>query len=331
MESSGRRGFLNALSASAGALAAGAASLPAFAQAYPSHPVRLYVPIAPGGLTDTLARAIGAGLAERIGQPVVVENRPGGGGVIGMQAAARAAPDGYGLAFVYQGVASVNPVLLKNPPYDTIRDFVAVALVAQFPLILLVSPETKARTVAELVELARTAPGGLNYGSAGNATTSHLAMELFKRQAKVDMVHVPYKGESPAMTGLVGGSITVLFATPTVALPMIKSGRVRALAISTGQRSALLPDLPTVAEGGLADFAVGGWYGILAPTGTPATIVDRLAAELAIVLKDSDLRARLAAQGVEPMWAGPADADAWLRADTRKWQQVIVESGISVD
>ena len=170
----------------------------------PSRPVRMFVPIASGGLTDTLARTIGAGLAERLGQPVVIENRPGGGGVIGMQAAARSPADGYVLAFVYQGVASFNPVLLKNPPNQTTRDFVPVALVAQLPLMLVVDPEGKARNVREFMELARS--GQVNYGSAGNATTSHLAMELFKRRAGVDLLHVPYKGESPAMTGLVGGA-----------------------------------------------------------------------------------------------------------------------------
>lgn len=325
-----RRDFVKVLSAGAAGLAGSCMGLPALAQQdYPSRPVRMFVPIAPGGLTDTLARTIGAGLAERLGQPVVIENRPGGGGVIGMQAAARSPADGYALAFVYQGVASVNPVLLKNPPYQTMRDFVPVALVAQFPLVLVVNPEVKASNVREFIDLARS--GQVNYGSAGNATTSHLAMELFKRRAGVDLLHVPYKGESPAMTGLVGGSVAALFATPTVAMSMIQAGRVRALGISTAQRSALLPDLPTVAEGGLPDFAVSGWYGILAPAGTPAAIVDRVSRELSVVLKDADLRAKLAQQGIEPMWAGPEDAGTWLRNDTEKWRRVIAESGISVD
>lgn len=314
-------------------LALGAQALPfaAHAQEFPTRPMKLIAPIAPGGLTDTLARALATRVGERMGQPMVVENRPGGGGVIGMQAAARSPADGYSLILVYQGVASVNPVLLKNPPYDTMRDFVPVALVARFPTVLVVDPKLGVDSLRGFLELLRANPGKYNYASAGNATTSHLTMELFKRAAGVDIVHVPYKGEAPALAEVVGGTVSALFATPTVAMPMVQAGRVRALGLSTRDRTPLVPGMATIAESGLPQFEVSGWYGVLAPAGTPAPIVERLNREFLAVLAEPELRARLAAQGVEPTGSTPQEAAQWIRDDTEKWRRVISEAKISVD
>lgn len=329
MTSLTRRRTLGALTG----LALGSHALPfaAYAQDFPSRPMKLFAPIAPGGLTDTLARALATRVGERIGQPMVVENRPGGGGVIGMQAAARSPADGYSLILVYQGVASVNPVLLKNPPYDTMRDFVPVALVARFPTVLVVNPGLGVDSLRGFLDLVRANPGKYNYGSAGNATTSHLTMELFKRAAGVDIVHVPYKGEAPALAEVVGGTVSALFATPTVSMPMVQAGRVRALGLSTRERSPLVPGMATIAESGLPQFEVSGWYGVLAPAGTPAPIVERLNREFRAVLAEPELRARLAAQGVEPTGSTPQEAARWIRDDTEKWRRVITEAKISVD
>ncbi len=201
---------------------------PAAAQEYPSKPIKFIAPIAAGGLTDTLTRVLGQRLSERMGQPVVVENRPGAGGIIGMDAAAKSAPDGYTIVMVYQGLASVNPILYKVPPYETLRDFVPIAQVATFPMVLIVNPSTPIGSVKELIEQARAKPGSMNYGSAGNATTSHLVMELFKRKAGVDLLHIPYKGEAPALTELLGGRVAVTFNSLPSVLAHIRSGKVRA-------------------------------------------------------------------------------------------------------
>jgi tripartite-type tricarboxylate transporter receptor subunit TctC len=302
-----------------------------FAQDYPVRPLKLIVPIAAGGLTDNLARTLAARLGERMGQPVVVENRPGGGGVIGMQAAARSPADGYSLILVYQGVASVNASLYRNLPYDTLRDFVAVGQVASFPLLLLVNPAVNARSTREFIELARAGAGSINYASAGNATTSHLAMELFKRAAGIELTHVPYKGEAPALTEVVGGAVPVAFATATAAMPMIQAGRLRALAISSSERSRALPDLPTIAESGVAGFDVIGWYGLLAPAGTPAPVVARLNRELLAIVAEPETRAKLAAQGVEPRGGSPEAFAKLIRDETERWRKVIADANIRVE
>ena len=304
---------------------------PAAAQEYPSRPIKFITPIAAGGLTDTLTRVLGQRLSERMGQPVVVENRPGAGGIIGMDAAAKSAPDGYTIVMVYQGLASVNPILYKVPPYETLRDFVPIAQVATFPMVLIVNPSTPIGSVKELIEQARAKPGSMNYGSAGNATTSHLVMELFKRKAGVDLLHIPYKGEAPALTELLGGRVAVTFNSLPSVLAHIRSGKVRALAIATKERSRLVPDVPTVTESGVADLEVPGWYGILAPAGTPRPIVERLSREFNAVVNEPDTRARLAAQGIDLGGSSSEAFGKWIREETERWRKVITDAGIKAD
>ncbi|MBU6272579.1 MAG: tripartite tricarboxylate transporter substrate binding protein [Betaproteobacteria bacterium] len=301
------------------------------AQDFPTRPMRLLVPIAAGGLTDSLARALASRLGERLGQPMVVENRPGAGGVIGMQAAARAPADGHSLVLVYQGVAAVNPSLLPNLPYDIGRDFVPVGGVGSFPFVVLVNPSVRARTATEFLEAARAASPPLAYASAGNATGSHLSTELLKRRARLDLVHVPYKGEAPALADLVGGAVPVALTSVTVALPMIRAGKVRALAVTSIERNRLLPEVPTLAEAALPEFESVSWYGVLAPAGTPAPALARLSRELAATLAEPELRGRLETLGIDPKPTGPEAFGRFLREETDRWRRLIAEAGIRAD
>ncbi|MDO8767687.1 MAG: tripartite tricarboxylate transporter substrate binding protein [Burkholderiaceae bacterium] len=298
---------------------------------YPSRPIKLIAPIAAGGLTDTLARVLATKLGERLGQPVVVDNRAGGGGVIGITAAAKSPNDGYTLAIVYQGVASVNPVLIKDLPYDTLRDFVPIGLSGRFPLALVVNPKVPVKTVAEFVALARSKPGMLSYGSAGNATTSHLTTELFKRRAGIHVLHIPYRGEAPALNDLMGGQVDVVFTSLTSVLPYLNSDRMRVLAVTTAERSKLAPNIPTVSESGLPGFQANGWYGLLAPAGTPKAIVDRLSNELVKVLNEPETRSRLQALGVDAFSASSDAMRKFVVEDMEKWRTVIGEAGIKAD
>ena len=304
---------------------------PAYAQEYPGKSIKFIAPIAAGGLTDTLTRVLGQRLSERVGQPVVVDNRPGAGGLIGMEAAAKSAPDGYTIVMVYQGLASVNPILFKVPPYETLRDYAPIAQVATFPMVLVVNASAPIATLKELVEQARAKPGSMNYGSAGNATTSHLVMELFKRKAGLDLLHIPYKGEAPALTELLGGRVAVTFNSLPSVLAHIRSGKVRALAIATRERSKLVPDVPTVTEAGIADLEVPGWYGVLAPAGTPRAIVDRLSREFNAVVNEPDTRARLALQGIDLGGSTSEAFGSWIREETERWRKVIADAGIKAD
>lgn len=316
-----RRGILAAL----GAWPAAAAAQDA------GRTVRIIVPIAPGGLTDGLARLLARRLSERTGQSFVVENRPGGGGIIGMEAAARAAPDGSTLVLVYQGVASVNPVLHRNLSYDTLRDFSGIGMVGRFPILLTVPANMEVRDAAGFIAAAKRQPGALSYGSAGNATTSHLAMELFKRQAGIDIVHVPFRGEAPALTELAAGRVAAVFATVAAARPLIEGGRVRAIGVATAEASALAPGVTPIATSGLPGFEVSGWYGLLAPRGTPSPAIGRLNAELHAILAEAETRERLAAMGLEPSTGTPESCEAWIRAETETWRGVVTAAGIRAD
>lgn len=298
---------------------------------YPSRPLKLIAPIAPGGLTDSLARVLATALGERLGQSVVVDNRAGAGGIIGMTAAAQSAPDGYSLVIVYQGIASVNPVLRKDLSYDTLRDFTPVGLSGGFPLALVVKADLPVKSVDDLVRLARSQPGRLSYASAGAATSSHLTMELFKSRTHLDIVHVPYKGEAPALNDLLAGQVDVVFTSLASVLPHLSNPRLKVLAVTTENRSKLAPDIPTVAESGVPGFQSTGWYGLMAPTGTPAPIVERLNRELVTVLENADMRARLQAMGLEAFSSSPEAMRRFIAEDMAKWRKVIAESGIKVD
>lgn len=312
--------------------ASGCVGTSAFAQdAWPSRTIKLIAPIAPGGLTDTLARMLASGLSMRLGQPVVVDNRPGGGGVIGMTAAAKSPADGYNLVLVYQGVASVNPVLHPNLPYDTLRDFTPVGQVATFPLALVAGARVPVGNLKELLTLARSKPGGLSYASAGNATTAHLTMELFKRRTGTRIVHIPYKGEAPALNDLMGGQVDVAFSSLASVLPHLQSGRLKALGVTSTERSPLAPQLPTIAEAGVPGFQSVGWYAVLAPNGTPKPVVDRLSQELLAILAEPDIRVRMAAQAITPSGSSPQALRQWIIEDTERWRGVIVDAGIKVD
>jgi tripartite-type tricarboxylate transporter receptor subunit TctC len=293
--------------------------------------VRIIAPIAPGGLTDGLARLLAGRFSDRTGQTFLVENRPGAAGIIGMEAAARAAPNGGTLVLVYQGVASVNPVLYQNLPYDTLRDFRCVGLAGSFPILLTVPADLPVRDAAEFIALARRQPGALSYGSAGNATTAHLAMELFKRRAAIDIVHVPYRGEAPALADLAGGRIAAVFATVAAAKPVIDSGRVRAIGVASPRPSALAPGMPAIAASGLPGFEARGWYGVLAPRNTPEPLAARLNVELRAILAERETQQHFAAMGLEPSGSTPEACEAWIREETARWREVIAAAGIRVE
>ena len=313
-----------ALLAAALALWAGGA----FAQPYPSKPIRLIVPFTPGGSTDILGRAIGQKLAEALGQQVVIENRPGAGGSIGAEAAARAAPDGYTLLMGHIGTLAVNPSLYPKLGYDPLKSFVPVAWVARVTNVLVVNPAVPAQTVQELVKLARDQPGRLRYGSGGNGSAAHLATEYFKLRTQTDIVHVPYKGTGPAVTDLLGGQIEVMMTGAPAVMSHVKAGKMRALAISSAQRIESLPDLPTIAEAGVPGFEAIQWYGVVAPAGTPDAVIARLNAEINRALATPELKARLVAEGAEAAPTTPQAFGAFIAAEIERWRPVIQKAGL---
>jgi tripartite-type tricarboxylate transporter receptor subunit TctC len=303
----------------------------AFAQAWPAKPIRMIVTFAAGGGADFAARSVGPKLSEALGQQVVVENRAGGGGLIGNEAVAKAAPDGYTLLLGAAGPLTVAPHLYAKVPYDTLRDLVPVAHIASTPFVVTVGPNVPANTLAELTALAKATPGKLTYGSSGTGGAPHLAGELFTRTVGIKMVHAPYKGLAPAITDLLGGHIQVLFADTGLVLPHIKAGKLKALAVTGVQRSALLPDVPTVREAGVAGYQAGSWYGILVPAGTPASVISRVNADVRTALGNADLQKALATQGMEPAAMSPEQFAAMLREDYDKWGKLITEAGIKLE
>ena len=308
----------------------GLAATAAHAQAYPAKPIRVIIGFPPGGAGEILVRTVGQKLTERWGQPVLVDNKPGASGNIAASELVRSAPDGYTLLYMPAALA-VNPSLFPKLPYDLARDFTPVTLFASFPLILVVHPAVPARSVEELIALARAKPGSLNFASIGNASPPHLAGELFKLMAKVDITHVPYKGAGPAQTDLVAGQVQLMFDTAVSAMPNVKSGRTRALAVTTKRRSPLLPDLPTIAESGLPDYDLDGWGGLVGPAGVPPETVDRLQSEIAAILGLPDVRERLASLGADPSGMAPADFRRFIAAEAVKWRRIVVESGAKID
>jgi tripartite-type tricarboxylate transporter receptor subunit TctC len=299
--------------------------------AFPSKPVRFVIGFTPGGPSDILARAVGQKLAERWGQQVVVENRPGAGGNLAAEAVAKSAPDGHTWLLGNNSILATNQNLYRKLPYDPVRDFAPVALVAVQPNILVVHPAVQANSVSELVTLAKQNPGRLNYASSGAGAAAHLAGELFKTMAGVDMVHVPYKGAQPALTDLIAGQVQLMFATSASVIPYVKAGRLRALAVTTAQRSPSVPELPTVSEAGLAGFEATTWHGVVVPAAVAAPLVDRLNRELNSVLNEKDLRERLAALGAEVTTGTPRDFADYIAREVPKWSKVVRDSGARAD
>ncbi|NQW54412.1 MAG: tripartite tricarboxylate transporter substrate binding protein [Rhodospirillales bacterium] len=305
--------------------ASSAVATGALAQAYPSKPIRIVVPTGAGGITDIVARIVGARLSERLGQPVLIDNRPGASGIIGTEVAARAAPDGYTLLMVYPS-HPVNPTLKKQLPYDTLRDFTGVTTLTTVSLVLLVPPSLPVKTVQELIALARKER--VTFASVGAGSLAHLGAELFRSRTGIEMTQVPYRSAPAAQQALMSGEVTVFFDTPITAVPLVKDGRLRALGVSTRTRSALLPDVPTIEEAGVPGYEVLGWNGILVPAATPAPIVQKLNAELRAILAESDIRQKLEQQGANP---APMDQEAFarlIRDDVARWGELIRAAGI---
>jgi tripartite-type tricarboxylate transporter receptor subunit TctC len=309
------------------------AALPtlASAQAWPSKPIRWVVPFAPGGTTDILARTVGEKLGAALGQPVIVENRPGAGGGVGADFVAKAPPDGYTLVGGTISTHAINASLYKSLPYDPVRDFVPITLIARLPNLLVINPSVPAKNVAELVALMKANPGKYTFASSGNGTSQHLSGELFKSIAGVDMQHVPYKGSPPALQDVVGGQVTMTFDNITTAWPLAKAGNLRALAVTTAQRSAVAPEIPTMAEAGLPGYEIGSWQGVFAPAGTPPEIVRRLNTEIVRILKTPEVHDKLVALGAEPVGNSVEEFSALVKSEVAKWGEVVKRSGARVD
>jgi tripartite-type tricarboxylate transporter receptor subunit TctC len=302
----------------------------AAAEAYPTKPVRMIVAVPPGGPADILARLVGPKLTEALGQIVVIDNRPGANGNIAYEMAARAVPDGYTFVLAAAGVA-INPSLYREVRFDPVRDFAPITLGISVPNILIVHPSVPAASVSELVAFAKSRPGKLAFASAGNGTSGHLALELFKLRSGMDAVHVPYKGGGPALAEVLAGQVQALFSLALAATPQIKAGRVRALAITSGKRSVVAPELPTVAESGFPGYEVVGWFGWLAPAKMPREIVTRLHAEIVKALNVPDVRERLLSQSAEPGGNSPQAFGAFIRSERDKWADVIKRASIRMD
>jgi tripartite-type tricarboxylate transporter receptor subunit TctC len=297
---------------------------------YPSKPIRLIIPFAPGGGTDLTARAIAIKLTEAWGQTVVPDNRAGANGTIAVDIASKSPPDGYTLTMVSSS-HSVNSSLYKNLPYDLVRDLAPITQATSQPYALVVHPSVPAKSVKELVALAKARPDGLTYGSSGLGGLSHLSGALFCSLAGIKLVHVPYKGGNPALNDVIGGQIQMLFSTLLQSDAQLKAGRVRALAVTTKKRSPAAPDLPTMQEAGVAGYEVAGWYGVLAPAKTPRTIIDKLNVEIVRILRSPDVQTRLAADGSEAVGSTPDQFGAHIKAEVAKWRKVIQEAGIKAE
>ena len=297
---------------------------------YPARAIRMVIPFPPGGATDIIGRVVCQKLSERLGQPMVVENRPGAGGTIGSEAVAAAVPDGYTLLISTNSTHAIAPVLTK-PPYDPLRDFSAIALLVQSPNILVVSPKLGISSVRELIAAAKAKPGELSFASSGNGTIIHLTGEMFKQMAGVDMLHVPYKGTALSLPDLASGRVSILFDNIVSAQPNLRSGTVKALAVTSLKRSALMPELPTMAEEGLPGFESIAWFSLFGPAGLPADIVKRLQDAALAALQAGDARERLAAAGGEPSPASGEEVRRLIRADMDKWARVVKAANVKVD
>jgi tripartite-type tricarboxylate transporter receptor subunit TctC len=301
------------------------------AQTYPTKPIRIVVPFPAGGTTDVLARAAAQKLTETLGQSAVVDNRPGAGGNIGAELVAKAPPDGYTLLMGTVGTHAINPSLYPKMPYDHVRDFAPVILVASVPNVLVINPSLPVNSAQELIAYAKTNPGKLNFASSGNGTSIHLSAELFKAMAGVQITHVPYKGSAPALQDLVGGQVQLMFDNLPSSLALIKAGKLKALAVTSKERAAALPDVPTIAESGLPGFEASSWFGLLAPAGTPQPVIAKVNAEIAKWLATPEAKEKVRGQGANAAGGTPEDFVQFIATETAKWQKVVKESGAKVD
>jgi tripartite-type tricarboxylate transporter receptor subunit TctC len=303
----------------------------AWAQPYPAKPVRVIVPYPPGGGNDTLGRLFAAKLGARLGQPFLVENRPGAGTMIGTEAAAKSAPDGHTILLSSIATHALSPNLYSRVPYDPIADFAPITLLGIAPTVLVINQEVPAKSLQELISLAKTKPGTLAYASGGNGTPPHINAEVFKSVAGVDLLHVAYKGGGPALTDLIAGRVHVMLDTAASAMPHVRAGKLRALALSAAKRSAEYPDLPTFAEAGLPAYDTNAWYSMHAPAGTPPEIVRRLNGELVAILKDADILARFKQLSTEPVGNSPEAFASFVKAELDKYARIIKAAGIKLD
>lgn len=298
---------------------------------YPSKAIRFIVPFPPGGGNDTIARLIGQQITTTMGQQIMVDNRPGAAGALGAQIAATAPADGYTIFLAGVGSHGLNPNLRKKLPYDAIKDFDAVSLIASAPLLVVVHPSLPVRSIKELVALAKAKPGAINYASNGAGGSSHMAVELFNMMTATKMLHVPYKGLSPALTDLLAGEVQVMFSSAVAMLPQVKAGRLRAIAMTGDKRSPAIPNIPTVAESGVKDYATGSWYGVVVPAGTPRYAIDRLSAEIIRATKSPQISGKLVAEAVIPVGSTPAEFAAHIKSEIARWGAVIKAAGIKLN
>lgn len=313
------------------ALAAGAGLAVSHAQMYPSKPIRLIVPFTPGGSNDVVARIVGQKLSETWKQPVVVENKPGAGGNIGSEAAARSEPDGYTLLIAANNVLAINPTLYDKIPFDPLKDFAPVTLLGTLPIVLVVNSAVPAKSVQELIAFGKSSADGLTYASGGNGTPQHLSGELFKSMTGVKMDHIPYKGNAPAVTDLLSGQVKMLFSPVNSVIPHVKSGKLRALGVASTARLTYLPDVPTIAEAGVPGYQSDIWLALVAPAGTPKDIVEKVRGEVAAILAHPEVKEKLSAQGIEPAPSSPEEVTRLIKDDLARWAKVIKERGIRAE
>jgi tripartite-type tricarboxylate transporter receptor subunit TctC len=316
--------------------ALGALALPlplaAQAQAWPARqPIRFVIPYPPGGASDVTARVLGAKLSETFGQAVVIENRPGANGIIALDHVAKAAPDGYTILMANLGPNAINPVVYNKLPYDAVKDFVPITLTSIVPQILVVNPALPIRSVQELIAYAKANPGKLTFASAGNGASNHLSGELFNTMAGIRMTHIPYKGDTPAMTDVIAGTVDVMFPTAIAATPHVKAGRLRAIGVTSTKRVPSLPDVPTVAEAGVPGFEAVSWGGVMAPAGTPQEVINRFNTEINRILKLPDVTEKLSSLGAEIVGSTPAAFAEYLNAEIAKWGKVARENNVKLD
>jgi tripartite-type tricarboxylate transporter receptor subunit TctC len=301
------------------------------AQSYPDKPIRLVCPFPPGGAVDIASRAVAHELAQILGQPVTVDNRPGAGGNIGADIVAKSAPDGYTILMTTSGIMAINPALYSRLPFNTLKDFAPVSMVVSLDNVLVVNPSLAVMSVKELIALAKARPGKLTYASSGNGTSIHLSAELFKSMTGVDMLHIPYKGSAPAITDLLGGQVDMMFDNIPSSLPQIKAGKLRALAVTGAKRSPLMPGVPTIAEAGVPGYDSYVWFGIVAPAGTPPAIIARLNAALVKAAATPSFRSRLTEQGYDVLSSTPEQMASNIRSEIAKWGKIVKASGARVD